>query len=235
MTAKLDKTTCSLAREVGHFDEGAIASNGCPSVQGPFFSNHTRRREGLAGLDTSKSTRGGASSPWLRAREGARGDRKRSNPGGRSSRAGPRGGRVGVVILVVVFCSLGLNLGLTRAASPSSASLASSSSSWGPYPVHAEFNWSARSLEVRFTDLSKAYEGDGGGFTTIVSWSWSFGDNAWSEERNPTHEYSGAGNYTVTLVAHDSSGSLGMVSHLVRVTLEDEAIFPLIDRLPSWS
>jgi len=40
-----------------------------------------------------------------------------------------------------------------------------------------------------------------------TSWSWKFGDGSTSTSRNPTHTYSKAGNYTVTLVAGNAGGS----------------------------
>lgn len=42
-----------------------------------------------------------------------------------------------------------------------------------------------------------------------ASWSWNFGDGQTSSEQNPSHTYSGAGTYSVTLTVHDSSGTLG--------------------------
>lgn len=45
---------------------------------------------------------------------------------------------------------------------------------------------------VQFTDLSVAD-------TTLTNWLWSFGDGATSTLRNPSHVYTAAGQYTVTL------------------------------------
>jgi PKD repeat protein len=52
-------------------------------------------------------------------------------------------------------------------------------------------------LAVAFTDLSS------GGPT---SWSWSFGDGGTSTVRNPSHTYSSAGTYTVTLTVNGPGG-----------------------------
>ena len=52
-------------------------------------------------------------------------------------------------------------------------------------------------LSVQFTDLSEG----------AISWKWSFGDGNISTEQNPTHTYSKAGQYTVTLTANNVAGS----------------------------
>lgn len=51
-------------------------------------------------------------------------------------------------------------------------------------------------LNVSFTDNS----------TGATSWFWKFGDGNISKERNPTHNYSTAGNYTAILVVNDGEG-----------------------------
>jgi PKD repeat protein len=53
-------------------------------------------------------------------------------------------------------------------------------------------------LAVKFTDASK------GGPT---SWSWDFGDGSTSTQQNPTHAYTKAGTYSVTLTATNAYGS----------------------------
>ena len=54
-------------------------------------------------------------------------------------------------------------------------------------------------LNVAFTDTST---------NTPTAWNWSFGDGtANSTVKNPTHKYSNAGTYTVTLTATNSAGS----------------------------
>lgn len=53
-------------------------------------------------------------------------------------------------------------------------------------------------LTVKFTDKSTG---------SPTSWSWNFGDKTISTTRNPTHEYSKAGKYTVTLTVKNAAGS----------------------------
>ena len=54
-------------------------------------------------------------------------------------------------------------------------------------------------LTVTFTDASTSYDG-------IASWEWDFGDGGASTEQNPTHEYTEAGTYTVSLTVHEADG-----------------------------
>ena len=53
-------------------------------------------------------------------------------------------------------------------------------------------------LGVLFTDEST---------NSPTSWSWTFGDTGTSTVQNPTHTYTSAGNYTVTLTATNAYGS----------------------------
>ncbi len=70
-----------------------------------------------------------------------------------------------------------------------------------PSPPVANFSSSVTSgstpLDVQFTDLSENAE----------EWNWNFGDGATSDQQNPTHTYSAAGNYTITLTVSNSAGS----------------------------
>jgi PKD repeat protein len=53
-------------------------------------------------------------------------------------------------------------------------------------------------LDVLFTDQSTG---------AITSWSWDFGDGGTSTVQNPSHMYTSAGTYTVSLTVSDSSSS----------------------------
>jgi PKD repeat protein len=75
-------------------------------------------------------------------------------------------------------------------------------SSGGPSQPVADFSGSPTSgnapLNVTFTDLST---------NTPTSWSWTFGDSGTSTAQNPSHNYTSAGDYTVSLTATNSAGS----------------------------
>lgn len=74
----------------------------------------------------------------------------------------------------------------------------------GPVTPVAEFSGSPTSgfapLSVNFADLSS---------NAPTSWSWTFGDGSSSTAQNPSHSYTTAGSYNVTLTATNSAGSDG--------------------------
>jgi len=61
-------------------------------------------------------------------------------------------------------------------------------------------------LRVNFTDLST------GGSAPITGWEWDFGDGGLSTTQNPSHNYTIAGNYTVTLKVTNAGGCSKVVS-----------------------
>jgi PKD repeat protein len=71
-----------------------------------------------------------------------------------------------------------------------------------PTPPDADFTANRTSgsvtLAIAFTDTSS---------NTPTSWNWSFGDGTYSTSQNPTHTYSTAGTYTVSLNATNAVGS----------------------------
>jgi PKD repeat protein len=56
-----------------------------------------------------------------------------------------------------------------------------------------------------------------------TAWSWSFGDGATSNSENPTHTYSAANTFNVTLTAKNSRGS-SSVTKSVTVTLQTRSV-----------
>jgi hypothetical protein len=68
--------------------------------------------------------------------------------------------------------------------------------------LNADFSASATKgpapLAVGFTDLTAG---------SVTTWSWTFGDGGTSSARNPSHTYTTAGAYTVSLTVNGSSGS----------------------------
>ena len=68
-------------------------------------------------------------------------------------------------------------------------------------PPQADFSISCRQLTCTFTDRST--DGDG----TVASRHWDFGDGGTSTDRNPSHTYAAAGQYSVTLRATDDDGA----------------------------
>ena len=40
-----------------------------------------------------------------------------------------------------------------------------------------------------------------------ASWQWNFGDKSTSTTQNPTHKYTKAGKYTVSLIVKNAAGS----------------------------
>ena len=55
-------------------------------------------------------------------------------------------------------------------------------------------------VTVQFTDTSTSATG-------ITAWLWNFGDGTTSGDQNPSHVYTGVGNYSVNLTVTDASGS----------------------------
>ena len=67
-------------------------------------------------------------------------------------------------------------------------------------PPSASFSWSAKVLNVDFTDSSIDSDGN------IVTWFWDLGDKNSSTLQNPSHSFTSAGTYNVTLTVTDDHG-----------------------------
>src|SRR5206468_12074414 len=81
-------------------------------------------------------------------------------------------------------------------------------------PPSAAFTFSCTGLACSFSDQSSDPDG------SVTSWQWTFGDGTTgSTAQNPSHTYSAAGSYTVTLTVKDNqNASSSPVSHTVQVT-----------------
>jgi PKD repeat protein len=79
-----------------------------------------------------------------------------------------------------------------------------------PAPV-AAFSYAADGLAVEFTDESSAPG------SSLTGWAWDFGDGGSSSEQDPTHTYSEAGTYTVSLTVTNGSGLTDTASSAVTV------------------
>jgi PKD repeat protein len=71
------------------------------------------------------------------------------------------------------------------------------------------------------TNLSVAFDGSGSSDPdgAIAGYSWNFGDGSSSTQMSPTHAYSDAGTYSVTLTVTDDRGGQDSVTHSVVTTL----------------
>ncbi|NCD17948.1 MAG: PKD domain-containing protein, partial [Actinobacteria bacterium] len=85
----------------------------------------------------------------------------------------------------------------------------------------ADFSFTTSDLTATFTDASTDSDG------RIVSWSWAFGGTSTSTAQNPTHTYSAAGFYSVTLTVTDDDGATGTTSQQITVTENGTATITL--------
>lgn len=91
--------------------------------------------------------------------------------------------------------------------------------STSPPPPVAGFSVAANPAAASASLTDKSGPGISG--APIISWAWNFGDPAspanTSASRNPTHQFSAHGTYTVTLQARDANGQTATVSQQVTV------------------
>ncbi|RZQ51646.1 alkaline serine protease [Pseudoalteromonas phenolica] len=75
----------------------------------------------------------------------------------------------------------------------------------------ASFTAAVNGKTVQFTDGSSDDKG-------ISSYAWQFGDGATSSQQNPSHTYSGTGDFTVKLTVTDTAGQTASKSSVVSIT-----------------
>lgn len=85
----------------------------------------------------------------------------------------------------------------------------------GPGPgneaPNARFSSQCAALRCDFTDTSTDDVG-------VASWSWTFGDDGLSDDKDPVHNYTTAGPYSVTLTVTDDEGESSTFSRQVVAT-----------------
>ncbi len=74
-------------------------------------------------------------------------------------------------------------------------------------------------LRVEFADASLA------GDTSIVGWSWDFGDGGTSPVQNPTYIFQNPGNFSITLTITDANGCTRQISKSVEVLASPQVDF----------
>jgi PKD repeat protein len=84
-------------------------------------------------------------------------------------------------------------------------------------PPTAAFTYSCTYLSCTFTDTSTDSDG------SISSRLWNFGDGTTSTAQNPSHAYTVAGSYTVTLTVTDNGGASASTSKTVTVADDPNA------------
>lgn len=87
-----------------------------------------------------------------------------------------------------------------------------------PLPV-ADFSMSNQEVTI-LTPSIDFYDHS----TETAMWYWDFGDNSYSNEVNPVHNYSDTGTYTITLITESENGCLDTTYRLVRIE-DDFTVF----------
>jgi hypothetical protein len=75
----------------------------------------------------------------------------------------------------------------------------------------ARFTSNCAALRCEFDDASTDDAG-------VASWTWTFGDDASSDDQDPVHEYVAAGPYTVELTVTDEEGESSIATRQVLAT-----------------
>ncbi len=111
----------------------------------------------------------------------------------------------------MILSNLGLSFSIQTQATDSSSADILLSVAGNYVPPSAAFTTSTNNLTANFTNTSSGGEG-------ALTYSWSFGDGTSSSETSPTHLYSNAGTYSVSLTVTDSLSNSHTTSSSVGVT-----------------
>ncbi len=87
---------------------------------------------------------------------------------------------------------------------------------------NANFTWSTDGLSVQFNDTSTMPTGIQALNTSLWNYTWLFGDNTTSHKKNPLHNYSDNGTYSVTLQVNDTYGNYDYIVKEIQVSMETE-------------
>ncbi|HEX9092450.1 MAG TPA: PKD domain-containing protein, partial [Coriobacteriia bacterium] len=97
-------------------------------------------------------------------------------------------------------------------------SITGCAANFGALDPTAAFTWtppSPKALDPVGFDGSTSHSNNTGGY--VIEWNWTFGDGGSDTGATPSHTYSAAGTYTVTLTVKDDAGLTNSVSHDVTV------------------
>ncbi len=92
----------------------------------------------------------------------------------------------------------------------------------------ADFSLSKENLNVSFTDNSSDDK-------AVIRYEWQFGDGHSSATKNPTHNYSTAGNYTVMLTVFDEEGLHATQSKSVSVSSGSDCSIAVWDSAKTYT
>lgn len=81
-----------------------------------------------------------------------------------------------------------------------------------PTPDFSTLSSTCVLASIQFADLSIPPAGD-----TVVSWSWDFGDSAFSALQNPSHVFADTGNYSVTLYVTTNEGCSAAITKQIHI------------------
>jgi PKD repeat protein len=79
----------------------------------------------------------------------------------------------------------------------------------------AQFSSTCTDLSCEFTDLSSDTDG------TVDAYAWTFGDGGTASTQSPSHAFTAAGDYDVTLTVTDNDGGEKSVTHSVTVSAHE--------------